>query len=200
MRILSEESLVISPDQLSRRTYRERIELTRSPGVHVQAVNKYLAVAANKLSGDSPFDPFTATNYPLLPALGVAWEDFRVSLFGEETLVWQPGEMQRDGISGNPDGLLTLPDGDICIWECKLTTAKIKRISECWLYLRQGIAYCALYGCAFRRVMYDVYWVLGDYSRPYQPMSTQTLVEFDEAEIETWWERMLAVKDKVKGE
>jgi hypothetical protein len=156
--------------------------------VHVQALNKQLGVAAGKLDSDddSPFDPFTDTHYPLLPALGVAWEEMRASHYSDDQLDWQPFELERDGIFGTPDGLMI---EELAIWECKLTTKKIQSISSCWMYVKQGMGYCAMSG--LRRVRYDVVWLLGDYSRPYKADGTTTLVEFDEREIETWWEILL---------
>jgi hypothetical protein len=159
----------------------------RSPGVHVQAINKALGIAAGKLADDedSPFEKFSETCYPLMPALGVAWEEFRASTYSESELLWQFAELEKDGIFGTPDGLW-ITEVETALWECKLTTKRIRGIQEMWLYCKQGLSYCAMSGQ--NRVLYDVLWLLGDYSRPYQPVGTVTLVEFDDKEISSWWE------------
>lgn len=207
MKILFEQELRITPEQIANRTRREWEVQPRSKGVHVQAVNKYLGVAAGHLSNsesdDYPFERFSSTHYPLMPALGLSWEELRASLYGEDELLWQPGELCRDEIYGTPDGLyfgdLVFQFGiDMANWECKQTTKKIVPVTEHWMYCRQGLSYCAMNG--LKHVLYDICWVLGDYSRPYQPKATTTLVEFSEQEIETWWLRILKSKDKVKAE
>ena len=198
MKILSEQQTILTPVLMSNRTPRERMDVSRSPGLHVQAINKALGVAAGKVTDSDlasyPFEKFSDSLYPLLPALGVAWEEFRASLYSESELLWQPCELERDGIYGTPDGFLDSG----AIWECKLTTAKIKSVADCWMYLKQGLAYCAMSGR--RRVVYDILWVLGDYSRPYQPIGTVTEVEFESREIEAWWKAVVRAGKNVKGE
>jgi hypothetical protein len=131
---------------------------------------------------DEDWEPFTDRHYPLLPALGVSWEEFRAGCYSEEELDWQPVELERDGIFGTPDGIW-LPEP--AWWECKYTTKKLKPITDCYMYVKQGLSYCAMSG--LNRVLYDILWALGDYTRPYKPACTLTLVEFTELEKETWW-------------
>lgn len=197
MKTLSHKVIDLTPERMRNRTFRERPDCPRSKGIHVQAVNNYLATAAGKLKEDTTgaFPAFSDTFYPLLPAMGVAWEDFWSTLFTETELLWQPGEMERGDIYGTPDGIM-LESG--AVGECKFTLSKRKPISECWRYLRQGMSYCALGG--FNLVEYHINWMLGDYMRPYQPVYDVTLVEFSNDEIETWYSRMQAVKEKVKPE
>lgn len=199
MRVLSEERIALTPQLMESRTKRELISRPRSPGVHVQSVNRALGIAAGKLTDsdgeDYPFEKFSASSYPLMPALGVAWEEFRVSCYRESELIWQPMELERDGLYGTPDGLMVHSDA---IWECKLTTKKVQPVAGCWMYIKQGMTYCAMLGV--RQVVYDVLWLLGDYSRPYQPVGTQTLVEFEERECETWWYRVREAAKSVRAE
>lgn len=199
MKILSERPIVITPEQMSNRTRRDWPSVPRSPGVHVQAVNKALGIAAGKLSDDDaddfPFIRFSDTVYPLMPALGVAWEELRASMYPEHELVWQPYELERDGIYGTPDGLMFDPER---IWECKQTTKKLQSIRGMYMYQKQGLSYCAMSGLCV--VQYDICFVLGDYTRPYQPQATETVVEFSEQEIETWWKNILKAAERVKPE
>jgi len=191
VQVLSEQRVVLTPQMMEQRTYREHPVCPRSKGVHVQAVNRALGVAAGKLDSDddSEFERFSPDCYPLLPALGVAWEELRASQYSESELIWQPGELERDGIYGTPDGWYLVEDAN---WECKLTTKKVQPVTGCWMYMKQGLSYCAM-GWELntgppRRVMFDVCWLLGDYSRPYQPILTTTLVEYEERECESWWQ------------
>lgn len=199
MKIIYERSIVLTPQLMADRSPRMKVEAPRSPGIHVQAINKALGVAAGKLDGDedSPFERMSETTYPLMMALGVGWEEFRASHYSESELLWQPGELERDGLFGTPDGLLLQHD-PVSIWECKRTTKKIQSISSCWMYLKQSLSYCAMAG--LDRVQIDILWVCGDYKRPYQPMATSSLVEFTESEIESWWKVLLKAAKNVKSE
>lgn len=201
MRILYERPIQLTPASMAARTQRPFICQPRSRGVHVQAINRALGVAAGKLDDsdgdDYPFERFSDTCYPLMPALGVAWEEFRASHYSESELLWQPGELERDGIFGNPDGLY-IPEPQVALWECKETTKKAQRIDSCWMYMKQGLSYCAMSGQT--RVLYDICWLLGDYSRPYKPVGTTTLVEFEERECESWWTILKREAKNVKSE
>lgn len=185
---------------MAERSIRTKVDAPRSPGVHVQAINKALGIAAGKLEDSElesfPFERMTSESYPLMMALGVGWEEFRASHYADDELVWQPGEMERDDIFGTHDGLL-LHDPP-AIWEAKRTTKKIQSIVSCWLYLKQALCYSAMSG--IRRVQFDILWVLGDYSRPYQPKATESLIEFDDKEVETWWKTILKTAPGVKAE
>lgn len=197
MHILSESKLVLTPAMMFARSIRQKREMPRSPGVHVQAVNRRLGVAAGKISDsdawDFPFDKLTKDYYPPMLALGVAWEELAASLYSESELFWQPGEFCRDEIYGTPDGILPsyLRSSRARLWECKETTKKAQSIRECWMYLKQGMSYCAMTECDIVTVQYDICWLLGDYTRPYQPAATRSVVQFEEKELETWWSVVL---------
>lgn len=195
----------------SGRTYRGPSRAApRSHGVHVSAINKSLGIAAGKLSDDEaddfPFERFSDTSYPLLPALGVAWEEFRATHYNADRMVWQPYELFRDGIYGTPDGVMFTPEGDDidCFWECKYSTKKIQPIADLWMYVKQGLTYCAMSEATLsqwvRRVQYDICFALGDYSRPYQPIGTVTKVEFEPREINAWWDIVVKESKNVRPE
>lgn len=191
--------MVLDPVMMSTgRTYRgPSPSVPRSHGVHVSAVNRALGIAAGKLSDpedvDFPFDRFTDKEYPLLPAIGVAWEEFRVTHYTEDRLIWQPCELERDGIFGTPDGQLYEEEtNDFTRWlELKYSTKKLQSIKDLWLYLKQGLSYCAMSRSKFaepiNRVQYDICFGLGDYTRPYKPIGQISVVEFTDHECETWW-------------
>lgn len=207
MRTLSHRIITLTPGMMSGRTYRQKVDRPRSPGVHEAAVNRYLAQGAGKLDDDDKlelsFPRFSDTLYPTLPAVGVMWEDFWASLYPEEELIWQTEEWCRDGVYGTPDGLMTRGTASTRIAECKGTYKSIRPIEheKNWLYVKQGLAFCAMNPYGIREVEYHVMWFIHDYKvRPYTPVYTETVVEFSRYEVETWWERMLAVKEKVKPE
>lgn len=189
MRTLYSKQVELTKTIMDQRSPRAKVDTPRSPGLHVQAINRELAIAAGKLDdGPSVFGDFDGETYPLLPAVGVAWEEFRASTYQPHELLWQPYELHRDGIYGTPDGIYT-GYHDLTIWECKFSTKKIQPIEQMWLYCKQGMAYCAQQGC--NHVLYDVCWMMGDYTRPYNPILTTTLIEFSDSEIEAWWSIML---------
>lgn len=198
--------MVLDPVMMSSgRTFRGQApSVPRSKGVHVGAVNRSLGIAAGKLSDpedvDFPFERFTDTEYPLLPALGVSWEEFRASHYGHGELIWQPEELTRDGLFGTPDGLLVEAEtGDFTrFWECKYSTKKLQSITSLWMYLKQGLCYCAMAGLC--RVQYDICFALGDYTRPFKPVGQISVVEFTKQEIETWWGIVLKAAPSVKPE
>lgn len=200
MQVISTSILKLTPDMMATRVQRPFVERPRSKGIHVQAVNKQLGIAAGKLTSDEdddfPFERFSQTVYPLMPALGVAWEEFRASFYALDELLWQPCEFERDGIFGTPDGFVLSKYDPL--WECKQTTKKIQCVTKCWMYMKQGLSYCAM--SERTHVLYDVNWLLGDYMRPYSPVSTSTLVEFTTQEIETWWKIVRAAAKTVKPE
>jgi len=204
--------MVLDPAMMSTgRTYRGPApSVPRSHGVHVGAVNRALGIAAGKLSDpedvDFPFDRFTEKEYPLLPALGVSWEEFRATHYGHDRLIWQPCELERDNIYGTPDGLLfdDLTEDFTKWWECKYSTKKAQSIAYLWMYLKQGLSYCAMSAKKFlqpiRQVQYDICFGLGDYTRPFKPIGQVSVVEFSELECEGWWANVLAASKGVKPE
>lgn len=201
MKVLYEQRIKLTPAVMDSRTPRSCPVRPRTPGVHVQAINKSLGIAAGKLSnledssGESVFERFSSESYPLLAALGVAWEELRASMYPEDELVWQPCEFERDQVYGTPDGLL--PELG-ALWECKLTTKKLQPVQDLWMYNRQGMSYCAMSG--MNQVLFDICFLLGDYSRPYQPYGITALVEYSRAEIEMWWSHVLRAKSNVTPE
>ena len=205
MKIISEERMVLTPDMMANRTFREPQRTPRSRGVHISAVNKALGIAAGKLTSeddpDFPFEKFSDTHYPLLPAIGVAWEEFRASIYGPDLLIYPPAELERDGIYGSPDGFLM---GRYAWWECKYSTKKIQSISALWMYLKQGLCYCAMstgvMGQMITIVQYDICFGLGDYTRPYKPIGQVSTVEFSQHECESWWAVVKQAAKDVKPE
>lgn len=206
MKVHYEREIRLTHEIMSNRRVLVRQEYPRSPGLHISAILRKMGIAAKELTDsdrwDFPFDRMTNTHYPIMMALGVGWEEFRASTYTEEQLIWQPYELHRDQIYGTPDGLMPPQDDGITefsrTWECKRTTKKLSSIREHWLYLKQGLSYAAM--GASRFVQYDILYVDGNYQRPYQPAAMESLVEFEERELESWWKNVLRNTNGVKHE
>lgn len=201
MHILEQTKVQLTAEDLRGRRRHQAIKdmEVRSSGVHLSGVLKVVAETSGLLKGTSAPTDFE-NDYPTIMALGVAWEEFAISFYPDS--VWQPGEMERDGIFGTPDGLSQQPVD--LFEEFKFTTKKLQPIENCWWYLRQGMGYCALSrsnGLNINHVRYHICWAHGDYQREHFPIYTRTLVQFEDVEIEKFWRNVvLKNKDKAKSE
>lgn len=173
----------------------------RSPGVHQSGVLAYIAHSIGILKPDEK-DEEDASEYPVLWALGQAWEEFCVSLYPD--VDWQPGEETRDGISGSCDGLSFWEDESTTrIEEYKFTFKKVKTGDEflkddaMWMWRHQGRAYCKLYGP--RVVRWHVCHVRGDY-KAFGPVYKRYAVEFSDKEIDQTWSMLCNNRDKAVPE
>src|SRR6266571_1050494 len=78
----------------------------RSKGVHVSDILQYAWYGSSsdedrerkKKEADEDLEIL-----PLRMALGLAWEEWVAGLYPE--MEWQPGEFEKDGIIGSPDGI-----------------------------------------------------------------------------------------------
>lgn len=205
MEVLEHVIISLTADDLRRRVLIDRTKLNapRSSGVHLSGVLKYLAYSpggavTNKNISDSKQN--FEEDYPMVTAMGHAWEEFCVSLY--PSVIWQPGEAERDGIFGTPDGIsyeMEFKGGLLDVnEEFKLTTKSMKVPTEDWYFQRQGLSYCAMKGLNY--VRWHVNWVHGDYKKQRWPTYTRTLVRFEDAEIERWWQVVVRNKGKAEKE
>lgn len=205
MEILEHVIINLTADDLRNRVVIDRTKMNaeRSTGVHLSGVLQYLAYAPggavssrNAQGGKQDFEE----NYPMVMAMGHAWEEFAVSLYPD--LIWQPGEVERDEIYGTPDGItwgLRYKGEELDVnEEFKFTTKSMKLPTEDWYFCRQGMSYCAMKG--LNHVRWHVCWVHGDYKKQRWPIYTRTLVRFEDAEIERWWSVVRRNKEKAKSE
>jgi len=126
-------------------------------------------------------------SYPLRMALGLAWEWLAAGLYPD--MVWQPGEFERDGIIGSPDGLTY--DGELpVIDEMKLTfkSCRDKDVLRDTLWMWQIKGYMAILQCTRARL--HVCYVNGDYTRPYTPIYRRYVMEIGVEEREEMWTKM----------
>jgi hypothetical protein len=177
----------------------------RSKGVHLTGIIQWLWYGS--LPPDHPnrivkerelaeeLEDAEAAAYPLRMAMGVAWERWAAGLYPD--MVWQPGEFERDGITGSPDGLSWDSATDeihVPILEEFKLTWKSSRwregegILKDTLWMWQLTGYMAI--CNLTRANLHVGYVNGDYSRPYVPLYRIYRLEIETREREEMWERM----------
>ena len=168
----------------------------RSTGVHLSGVIQYC------LGLDKDKDP---DEMPLCMAVGMAWEEWMVGLWPE--MIWQPGEMCKDGVYMTPDGKSKLPIDGVkrrVIEECKATWMSRRThgvdITQETKFMWQLAGNCNGDKCNHARL--HVLWVCGDYkSGPPIPSYCTYLLEFSDQELEKFWNGVvLKNKDCVKRE
>lgn len=155
--------------------------LARAPGAHQSDILRYVALKIGQLKPNEPLEE----DMPLVIALGFAWEEFLFSMLPSAD--WQPGELERDGIAVNCDGI-TANDaeyGEDVLEETKFTFKKTMTGAEFlekqWMWLHQARAYCWCYGP--RIVRWHVCHIRGDY-KVFGPVHKQYVVRFSDKECE----------------
>lgn len=181
----------------------------RSKGIHVSGVLKYIAQELNLLKPDED----RTDEMPMVIGGGMAFESWIVGLYPK--MIWQPGEVRRDGVAGSPDGTSRLEDVMIkplfthlgpVVEEFKRTYKSSRNrqdITHEWLWMNQIMAYVnmirpATEGPGFGRL--HVEWVNGDYKYPLQPVYLRYLIRFSEGDLKNNWSLIRRYKDKAKRE
>lgn len=95
--VLEKTELSLEWSDMRNLTYHPRVARPRSKGVHVSGIIK---VIAEKRKLYKPGDELD--DMPTVVLLGQAFEEQAARLYSD--LEWQPGEVQREGVAGNPDG------------------------------------------------------------------------------------------------
>jgi hypothetical protein len=193
-KLLEEKEIHLEFSDLARMTPRQKIsDGTRSDGVHLSGVIKYVMVTCGLLTPDDD----TVEIMPLRMAVGVAWEAFVVQLWPD--FLWQPGEVSRDGIIGSPDGINSnLIPGEIVLEEVKATwmsrmepgtkSSVPRSIFNIKRWILQVAGYCHMAKLTHARL--HVLWVNGDY-RQSGPQYYTYLIQFTEAELVRMWKNMI---------
>lgn len=195
-------------------------ESYRSSGTHLSGVIRFIAQSLGLLRVEATFKDSASAKaenknsilqdvdegeFPLRMALGMAWEEWAAGLW--EGMFWQPGEIERDGIFGNPDGMseLTYDTGRFreslrvieefkLTWKSEYNYGKDKFLTSNWLWRTQGQGYCSMEHSGITHVRYHILWVNGDY-RPPQPSYKTYLVRFSEKELESNWRMIVKYRD-----
>lgn len=193
-KLLEDVELNLDREDLERRILLPRVRsIQRSSGVHLSGILKPLAIAAKYLKPGEALED----EIPILWALGIAWEEFAVSLYPD--IEWQPGELAvpTDPITGevvfmNADGVSYSEEYDCrIIQEFKFTFKSDKGGKEWmndWMKMQQGLGYLKGYLPAEDRriVQWHVCHIRGDY-KAFGPTYRRYTVEFTTKEVEQTW-------------
>lgn len=176
------------------------VQAERAAGVHQSGVLQYIARAIKILKPDERDEE----EYPLIWALGQAWEEFAASLYPE--MEWQPGEVELNGIWRTCDGLNTADapwldiDGEPMLEEFKATYKRLRTGAEFlkeWMWMHQGRGYCSAY--QVRLCRWHVFYVKGDY-QTFGPVYRRYLVRFTDQEIEQTEAMLVKNRDHSRAE
>jgi hypothetical protein len=170
------------------------IEPVRTKGIHLSGVLRYVAIESGLMKVAESIEEEELL--PLRMALGLAWEEFAVSLYPE--IYWQPGELSPEGIAMTCDGHSFIVDrGSLCIEEFKLTWKKVRSGDELlrdeWYWMQQGRGYCWGYDARFIR--WHCCYVNGDY-RGSGPIYKRYLVSLSDSDVESTRSLILKNKDR----
>jgi hypothetical protein len=191
-------------DRLATKT--RRSVAARSSGVHLSGVIKYVMTTAGLLTPEDATDLM-----PLRMCVGMAFEQWVVQLYPD--LVWQPGEVSRDGIYGSPDGVSALRKGMVihkgegyldsevmleefkATWKSRLDKGDTrgvrppaKEITQQKIWMMQLAGYCHMMGLTLARL--HVLWINGDY-RNSGPEYFTYMIQFTRSELERMWNNMI---------
>lgn len=203
--LLDERVVTLEFDDLHRRVLLSKpvVPLPRTVGVHQSGILCHIARNIGILKPGE----LDEEEYPLLWALGAAWEEYAASFYPD--MEWQPGELTVDDISMNADGLScgrienVMTFGDPFLEEFKFTFkgvatgAEFLKDKKWWLWLKQAAGYCHGYGT--RVVRWHVCHVRGDY-KSFGPVYRQYVVRFSDREIAQNWQMLLNNRDAVQPE
>ncbi|MDD4984380.1 MAG: hypothetical protein PHQ43_01125 [Dehalococcoidales bacterium] len=121
---------------------------------------------------------------------GYLWEVALSQAFGEKAAV-RPGEVERDGVIGSPDGLLC-EDGDMVLEEYKATLMSSNKVpAENWAWMVQVKGYCYMLGVS--RAIMRVLYLRGDYTSGVPEYAVWEFV-FSERELAENWTAILNAK------
>jgi hypothetical protein len=188
----------------------------RSPGIHLSGVIRYVLQGLGELSAEDRDEVM-----PLRMCVGVAMEDWLVGLIGEEepSFVWQPGELERDGVICTPDGrsdktVIVTGSASVGVtksvqvweqleeikgatWKSRHSHGDVLR-EKLWMYQLAGELAMTTDELTVARL--HVVWLNNNY-RPPTPKYVRYLIEFERREVEDFWKNVvLANKDKVEPE
>lgn len=172
----------------------------RAPGAHQSDILAYVARKIGKLKPGEQLEE----DMPERVAMGFMFEEFYFSLIPD--VCWQPGEITKDGISTNCDGLgvwtqdatpygQLLDEWEPYLEETKFTEKKVRtgeELLEEWMWMHQGRAYCEAY--QVRVVKWTIWYYRGDW-RGSGPQCWQYLVRFTDQEVRQTWDMLKVNKE-----
>lgn len=169
----------------------------RSEGLHLTDIIKSIQA---ELGWDYKGKGFE--DMQLTMDLGFTWEEVLSKAHADRRCMVRPGEVEKDGIIGSPDGvgpnpglkddegnILVEPSNEVILFEHKLTWKSIKTpITDNWYYMTQGKAYCAMTG--FSVCFWEAVYLMGNYKGS-GPLYRKCWVRFTEDEIKHNWEMIV---------
>jgi hypothetical protein len=193
----SSTDIQLTLEDLDLRTPLGRVPSERSPGLHVSDLYRRIAVDSGILKCVTDDEAMN----PLVLAVGMAWEEYCVTLPWCEDVAWQPGERLVDGVFLSPDGwdfkLNRLEEFKATWTSSASKDQSIKTLEEMWLYRVQMMAYCYAMGTALARL--HVLFINGNYR--YEGVGPQPVyriyeVEFTKRELRRNWEMLMREKER----
>lgn len=195
-------------------------DLHRSPGLHVSEIIRAVALQPSlALFTEEDRDD----EAPLCVALGMGWEWIAARLYPE--MNWQPGEVEREGIFGSPDGI-SLISGEFgkyiltdepVIDEFKFTgksqrvkgakpmpngtllAKDLKDIRTEWMWMQQGMSYCNMHDLRPTVARFHICWSKGPYTYPMKGVYMRYLVKFEPHELIGNWEMLTGHRHLIGG-
>lgn len=182
-RLLEEKEIILEWSDLERRVPKTRASsMERASGVHLSGIIKATLQTMKEL------DIYDQTDeMPLCVMLGTFFEEGLVTLYPD--MIWQPGEVSRDGVVGNPDGLTVTQ-----LEEFKFTMkSQYKHQGEDilkekrWMWQISG--YCHMMCLTQARL--HVCWSRGDYRQKWGPVYYTYTIGFTEEELARFWNNVI---------
>ena len=135
---------------------------------------------------------------PIAAEVGFLWEDVFSTAFAERYVTIRPGEVEKDGMVGSPDGVNFETNESITYLvdeEYKLTWRSSRKTPpDIWYWMTQFKAYCYLLGTTTTIV--KVLYVMGDY-RGSGPTFNEWRGTFSEYEIYDNWQMLKLNKEEM---
>jgi hypothetical protein len=182
----------------------QQVAPPRSEGVHVSTLIRSIAIKTGKLKDSNKGSRFKMDNviddkdFPLVMAMGMAWEDWISRQYPQ--MAYHIGELELDNIYMSPDGI-TIPSADEfdfdlgvgIVEEFKLTYKSARKPIEAqWMWLSQVMAYCKALPTLCARL--HVVYVNGDYDYNRPGLPPQYIVynlQFTQEELDINWNMIL---------
>lgn len=182
---------------LNQEEFVPNIERGKREGIHVSDVLSYTGGILGKVPDDDDIDDESK----LRITLGLAFEDWLGELLQREnpgSFIYHPGEYEKNGIIGSPDGILVGPGGRLMPIEMKCTakSARYHPVDDAegkwWYWIKQGMSYvCLLPNCS-PVCKYIVCYINGAYEKHLlgRARIVQYDVQFTEDELARHWNFM----------
>jgi hypothetical protein len=200
MQILEQVEIKIDWPDINNLHNHPMIVNKRSKGLHVTDILRKIAIK-NKILIERDIEEEFA---PIRVLLGMGFEYICVKLYKD--IIWQPGELTKDGIIGSPDGysrinsaIIGAVKNEFVLDEFKFTAKSLREkggdkdsirdITKDWLWRNQVLCYLAMHPDKPSLVRWHICYARGNYDWADILMEryVRYLVRFSEAEILGAW-------------